>query len=104
VVILKIRNGRLCGGYFSIRLKSSGGEWKHDNEIFLFSLDSLKNYNESQQGHGGYIYFGSHWGPDIGYANSLRLYLGPMNQANGGVCNINRESLPMPGDSKVNQS
>jgi hypothetical protein len=44
VVIVKVSNGRLCGGYCSIGWKSDGG-WKHDNNSFLFSLDSLKKYN-----------------------------------------------------------
>ena len=50
VVIVKVSNGRLCGGYCSIGWKSDGG-WQHDNNSFVFSLDSLKKYNGSQQGH-----------------------------------------------------
>ena len=47
VVIVKVDNGRLCGGYCSIGWKSDGGG-KIDNNSFLFSLDLLKKYNESK--------------------------------------------------------
>ena len=85
VVIVKVDNGRLCGGYCSIGWKSSGG-WQHDNNSFLFSLDSLKKYNGSQQGHGGQVYLYSGNGPWFGYCGSLGFNSNPMNQANKGYC------------------
>ena len=99
MVIVKVDNGRLCGGYCSIGWKSSGG-WQHDNNSFVFSLDSLKKYNGSQQGHRGHVYWSSSWGPDFGYGNSLGFNPSPMNQANSGRCNINTASLTVPGDSQ----
>jgi hypothetical protein len=54
VVIVKVENGRLCGGYCSIGWKSSG-QWQLDDKSFLFSLDSLKKYNGSMKGHWGHV-------------------------------------------------
>jgi hypothetical protein len=62
VVIVKVSNGRLCGGYCSIGWKSSV-EWQNDNKSFVFSLDSLKKYNGSQQGHKGHVYSHTSFGP-----------------------------------------
>jgi hypothetical protein len=73
VVIVKVNNGRLCGGYCSIGWKSSGN-WQHDNKSFLFSLDSLKKYNESQQGHSGHVFLNPSYGPYFGDNGSLGLY------------------------------
>jgi hypothetical protein len=69
-MIVKVNNGRLCGGYCSIGWKSSGG-WQHDNNSFLFSLDSLKKYNGSQQGHSGHVHLASTNGPYFGEGASL---------------------------------
>jgi hypothetical protein len=80
VVIVKVSNGRLCGGYCSIGWKSSGS-WQHDNNSFLFSLESLKKYNGSKEGHGGHVYWNSDRGPVFGYGGSLSLYSSAMNQA-----------------------
>jgi hypothetical protein len=99
VVIVKVENGRLCGGYCSIGWKSSG-DWQHDNNSFLFSLDSLKKYNGSQQGHLGHVLLDSNYGPWLGDNQALGLYPSPMNQANNGYCRINSASLTVPGDSQ----
>jgi hypothetical protein len=99
VVIVKVDNGRLCGGYCSIGWKSSRGQWQHDNNSFLFSLDSLKKYNGSQQGHNGHVFWNSGYGPWLGYGGSLGLH-STMNQANKGYCRINQASLTVPGDSE----
>ena len=101
MVIVKVVNGRLCGGYCSIGWKSDGG-WQHDNNSFLFSLDFLKKYNGSQLGHGGHVYWnrGNGNGPHFGDNNSLVLYQSPMNQANHGYCYISAKSLTVPGDSQ----
>jgi hypothetical protein len=96
---VKVDNGRLCGGYCSIGWKSSGS-WQHDNNSFLFSLDSLKKYNGSQQGHEGHVYWNSGFGPNFGDCHSFLLYPSPMNQANHGYCRINTSSLTVPGDSQ----
>jgi hypothetical protein len=98
VVIVKVSNGRLCGGYCSIGWKSSGG-WKHDNNSFVFSLDSLKKYNESQPGHGGHLHWGSSTGPYFGCGSTLGFESYPMNQANTSYCDINQQSLIVTGDS-----
>jgi hypothetical protein len=100
VVIVKVSNGRLCGGYCSIGWKSSG-YWQHDNNSFLFSLDSLKKYNKSQQGHSGHLHWEKIYGPYFGNS-SLVFYPTPMNQANNGICDINTSSLTVPGDSQGN--
>jgi hypothetical protein len=100
VVIVKVSNGRLCGGYCSIGWKSGGGEWKHDNNSFVFSLDLLKKYNGSKEGHSGHIYWTSTYGPWFGKGNSLGLYTSPMNQASHSYCSINSLSLTVPGDSQ----
>ena len=70
VVIVKVNNGRLCGGYCSIGWQSSGA-WQHDNKSFVFSLDLLKKYNEEKPGHGGHIYWNSSQGPLFGLSGSL---------------------------------
>jgi hypothetical protein len=98
VVIVKVDNGRLCGGYCSIGWKSDGG-LKHDNNSFVFSLDSLKKYKGSEIGHSGHIYWSSSNCPCFGSGTSLGFY-SPMNNANKGICNINTESLTVPGDSE----
>jgi hypothetical protein len=95
---VKVDNGRLCGGYCSIGWKSSGN-FQNDNNSFLFSLDSLKKYNGSLQGHSGHVFWHSSWGPDFGDNNSLGLN-GTMNQANGSICEIDQKSLTVPGDSQ----
>ena len=100
-MILKVDNDRLCGGYCSIGWNSSG-DWQRDNNSFLFSLDSLKKYKESQLGHRGHVFWSSGNGPYFGYNGSLALYQSPMNQANHGYCNINSPSLTVPGDSQGN--
>jgi hypothetical protein len=97
---VKVSNGRLCGGYCSIGWKSSGG-WQHDNNSFLFSLDSLKKYNGSKQGHYGHVYWNRNYGPYLG-DNASIAFVSPMNQANNGYCNINQKSLTVPGDSQGN--
>lgn len=48
VVIVKVDNGRLCGGFAS-NWKNEGG-WVKDPKAFLFSLDLLKSYQQSTQG------------------------------------------------------
>ena len=87
MVIVKVDNGRLCGGYCSIGWKSSG-DWQHDNNSFLFSLDSLKKYNGSQQGHQGHVSWRNDIGPWFGNGGSLG-FNGTMNQPNKGFCRIN---------------
>ena len=72
MVIVKVSNGRLCGGYCSIGWKSDG-RWQHDNNSFVFSLDLLKKYNGSQQGHSGHVYWASSEGPDFGDGEALRV-------------------------------
>lgn len=94
---MKVSNGRLCGGYCSIGWKDSGF-WQNDNKSFLFSLDSLKKYDVSQQGHQGHVFFFSFYGPYFGENGSLGLYPSPMNKPNSGVCLINTPSLTIPGD------
>ena len=101
VVIVKVYNGRLCGGYCSIGWRSSGG-WQHDNKSFLFSLNSLKKFNASQQGHGGHVWWNSAKGPYFGDNGSLELYPSPMNQANTSYCLNDKKSLTVPGDSQGN--
>ena len=98
---MKVSNGRLCGGYCSIGWKSSGG-WQHDNNSFVFSLDLLKNYNGTKDGHGGHVYWASSYGPCLGYGGhgSLGFPSNPMNKANYGHCYINAKSLAVPSDSQ----
>jgi hypothetical protein len=97
-MIVKVGNGRLCGGYCSIGWKSSGG-WQHDNKSFLFSLDSLKKYNGSHQGHRGHVYWSINEGPSFGDDVSMQLQK-TMNEDNSGYCRINQKSLAVPGDSQ----
>jgi hypothetical protein len=97
-VIVKVSNGRLCGGYCSIGWKSSG-EWQYDNSSFLFSLDSLNKYNGLKEGHGGHIYWNNSFGPCFGNGGGLALH-STMNQTNQGYCNINTSSLSVPGNSQ----
>ena len=100
MVIVKVDNGRLCGGYCSIGWKSSSyGEYQQDNNSFLFSLDSLKKYNGLQQGNDGHVYWSSIWGPYYGSGASLAIS-SPMNQANAGYCKINQSHFTVPGDSQ----
>ena len=99
VVIVKVDNGRLCGGYCSIGWKSFGS-WQHDNNSFVFSLDSLKKYNGSQKTYQGHVLWSKNYGPSFGDGGSLRLYQNPMNKNNHGYCNINTSSLTVPGDSQ----
>jgi hypothetical protein len=98
VVIVKVSNGRLCGGYCSIGWKSSGN-YQHDNNSFVFSLDSLKKFNGSKEGHQGHVFWNSSFGPYFGDYRSL-VFSSPVNQANHGYCNINQKSLTVPGDSQ----
>jgi hypothetical protein len=98
-VLVKVNNGRLCGGYCSIGWKSSG-DYQHDNNSFVFSLDSLKKYNGSQEVHQGHVYWNSSYGPWFGYQSSLAFYPCPMNKANHGLSNINSSSLTVPSDSQ----
>ena len=100
MMIVKVDNGRLCGGYCSIGWKSHPyGSWQHDNNSFVFSLDLLKKYNESQQGHSGHVFLNPNYGPYFGDNGSLGLY-STMNQANSGYCRINQPSLTVPVDSQ----
>ena len=98
MVIVKVSNGRLCGGYCSIGWKSSGG-WQHDNNSFVFSLDSLKKYNGSNQGHSGHICWRNDLGPYFGDDGSLG-FTSPFNQENSGYGRVKRKSLIVPGDSE----
>ena len=98
MVIVKVNNGRLCGGYCSIGWKSDGG-WQHDNNSFVFSLEFLKKYNGSQGEHDGHVLWLSNYGPYFGDSGSLGL-LGTMNLANSGYCRIDQLSLTVPGDSQ----
>jgi hypothetical protein len=66
----------------------------------MFSLDSLKKYNESQQEHRGHVFWDGGHGPWFADNGSLGLYPSPMNQANGSYCFINTPSLTVPGDSQ----
>jgi hypothetical protein len=95
---VKVDNGRLCGGYCSIGWKSSG-YYQIDKNSFVFSLDSLKKYSESKQGHGGHVSWGSEYGPWHGYGGSLG-FNSPMNQDKNCYCIINAQSLTVPGDSQ----
>ena len=98
VAIVKVDNGRLCGGYCSIGWQSSG-EWQQDSTSFVFSLDSLKKYNGSQEGHSGHIFWSSTHGPYFGDNGSL----GPhdtMNEPEYSYCYINQQSLAVPGDDQ----
>jgi hypothetical protein len=100
VMIVKVDNGRLCGGYCSIGWKSSGS-FQHDNNSFVFSLDSLKKYNGSQSKHDGHVFWSSTHGPWFGYGGSLGLHTSStINKANNGYCCINTASLTVPGDSQ----
>jgi hypothetical protein len=47
LILVKVENGRLCGGFCSISWKSSG-QFQQDPKSFLFSLDLLKKYSESK--------------------------------------------------------
>ena len=98
VVLVKVDNGRLCGGYCSIGWKSSG-DMQQDDKSFLFSLDSLKSYNGIQQGHIGHVFWNRGNGPWFGEHGSLGLHA-TMNQPNSSYCRINRKSLTVPGDSQ----
>jgi hypothetical protein len=69
----------------------------------VFSLDSLKKYNGSQQGHKGHVYWYNLNGPFFGDGNgALRFYRNPMNNASNAFCSINTKSLTVPGDSQGN--
>jgi hypothetical protein len=98
VVIVKVDNGRLCGGYCSIGWKSEG-RWQNDNKSFVFSLDSLKKFKESQ-GSSDHIFWHSTYGPYFGSNGSLGIYPNQMNKANSQYCYINSASLTVPGDSQ----
>ena len=98
VVIVKVSNGRLCGGYCSIGWKSSGF-YQIDNNSFVFSIDSLKKYNGSQQKYDGHLSWDGNYGPWFGHVGSLGIG-SPMNEANKGYCKINQPSLTVPGDSQ----
>ena len=87
-MIIKVDNGRLCGAFSSINLKSDGG-WTHDDKAFVFSLDLLKKYNTSTQGHRGHVYFNGSYGPYFGDNGSIGVYSSPLNNTNSGYCRIN---------------
>jgi hypothetical protein len=86
-MIIKVNNGRLCGGYCSIGWKSSGN-FKYDYYSFLFSLDLLKKYDASSEPEHGEHILHDGTGPSFGMGASLGLS-SPMNHANCGHCNIN---------------
>ena len=73
MVIVKVDNGRLCGGYCSIGWKSTG-DYQKDNKSYVFSLDSLKKYNGSQEGHSGHVFVRNDIGPWFGESGSLGLH------------------------------
>ena len=97
VVLVKVSNGRLCGGYCSIGWKDNGGD-QHDFKSFLFSLDCFKKYNDSQQVHLGHInwYIGN--GPWFGYG--ALGFKSPMNDYDEAYCRTNTPSLTVPRDSQ----
>ena len=101
VVIVKVDNGRLCGGYCSIGWESYG-DWQYDINSFVFSLDNLKKYNESKQGHSEHLLWNGCFGPCFGDGGSLDLLKTPMNQVNHGQCHINKSTLTVPGDREGN--
>jgi hypothetical protein len=93
VVIVKVDNGRLCGGFCSIGWNKSPSGIQYDNKSFLFSLDSLKKYNESLQGYQAHVGWYTTNGPTFG-DRSLSL----VNTT--GFCEINKPVLTVPGDSQ----
>ena len=89
LVLEKVDNGRLCGGFCSISWNSSSSYVK-DDKSFLFSLDLSKKYQSSNQQHDGHLYFGKLRGPYFGDNGSLATeWSTPLNQANAGICLIN---------------
>ena len=99
VVIVKVHNGRICGGYASNWKGPSSGVWEKDPKAFLFSLDLETNYHQPTQGEAKNVCFHINNGPYFGWGGSLGL-CSTMNLSNYGYCCINSKSLSVGGDSE----
>ena len=83
LTLVKTSNGYRCGGFTRTPWDSSGN-YKQDNDAFVFSMDTRSKYMSTNSNS---IYCNSDYGPTFGDGYDLCLENGFLSAANSNRCN-----------------
>ena len=83
LTLVKTSNGYRCGGFTNTPWDSSGN-YKQDNDAFVFSMDTRSKYMSTDSKS---IYCDSNYGPTFGDGYDLCLENGFLTAANSNRCN-----------------
>ena len=83
LTLVKTSNGYRCGGFTNAPWDSRG-DYKQDNDAFVFSMDTRSKYKSTDSNS---IYCGSDYGPTFGDGYDLCLENGFLTAENSNRCN-----------------